>query len=58
MKRKVWTALPVYIIFVVLMIPMSITTYYYNRILGIIEIAVTLIALAIVLPFFFNCADQ
>ena len=50
MKRKVWTALPVYIIFVVLMIPMSITTYYYNRILGIIEIAVTLIALAIVLP--------
>ena len=47
MKKHIWTALPVYIIFVVLMIPMSITTYYYNRILGIVEIGVTLLMLAL-----------
>ena len=49
MKRRIWTVLPVYILFVVLMIAMSIGTYYYNKILGIIEISVTMIALAAVL---------
>lgn len=41
--------MPVYIIFVVMMAAMSIVTYYYNKILGIIEISVTMIALAAVL---------
>ncbi len=50
MKRRIWTALPVYIIFVVIMIAMSIITYYYNKILGLIEASVTMIALAAVLP--------
>lgn len=49
MKRRIWTVLPVYLIFVVMMIPMSVATYYYNKILGIVEIAVTLIALGVVL---------
>lgn len=49
MKKRIWTALPVYLIFVVLMVPMSITTYYYNKILGIVEIGVTMVALALVL---------
>lgn len=49
MKRRIWTVLPVYIIFVVMMVAMSIGTYYYNKILGIIEISVTMVALAAVL---------
>lgn len=49
MKRRIWTALPVYIIFVVMMIPMSVITFYYNKILGIIEASLTMIALAAVL---------
>lgn len=49
MKRRIWTVLPVYIIFVVMMVAMSIVTYYYNKILGIIEISVTMIALSVVL---------
>ena len=49
MKKRVWTVLPVYILFVVLMIAMSVGTYYYNKLLGIIEISVTMIALAAVL---------
>jgi len=49
MKKRIWTVLPVYIIFVAMMMAMSIATYYYNKILGIIEIAVSLAALAVVL---------
>lgn len=49
MKRRIWTVLPVYIIFVVMMTAMSIGTYYYNKILGMIEISVTIITLAAVL---------
>lgn len=49
MKRRIWTVLPVYIIFVVLMTAMSIGTYYYNKLLGMIEISVTIITLAAVL---------
>lgn len=49
MKKRVWTVLPVYLIFVVMMIPMSIATYYYNKILGVVEMGVSLAALAVVL---------
>ncbi len=49
MKKRIWTALPVFLILVALMVPMSVATYYYNKILGIIEIVVTLVALALVL---------
>ena len=48
-KRRIWTVIPVYVIFVVMMIPMSVATYYYNKILGIVEMSVTLVALAAVL---------
>lgn len=49
MKKRIWTALPVFLILVALMVPMSVATYYYNKILGIIEIAVMLAAFALVL---------
>lgn len=49
MKKRIWTVLPVYLIFVVMMIPMSVATYYYNKILGIIEMCVSVAALALVL---------
>lgn len=49
MKKRIWTVLPVYIIFVVLMAAMAIASYYYNKILGLIEIGVSLVALAAVL---------
>ena len=49
MKKRIWTVLPVYIIFVVMMTAMSVAIYYYNKILGIIGIAVSIIALAVVL---------
>lgn len=46
--------MPVFLIFVVLMLAMSIGTYYYNKILSIAEIGVTIAALAIVLIFTLN----
>ncbi|WP_407383724.1 DHH family phosphoesterase [Ruminococcus sp.] len=49
MKRKVWTAHPVCLILAVLMIPMSAATFMYNKILGVVEFAVT--ALVVVLIF-------
>ncbi len=48
-KKRVWTVLPVYLIFAGLMLAMSIGTYYYNRILSFIEIGVSLAVLAVVL---------
>ena len=41
--------MPVYLIFVVIMIPLSVAAYYYNKILGIIGLSVSLIALAAIL---------
>lgn len=49
MRKRVWTVMPVYLIFVVLMLAMSIGTYSYNKILSIIEIGVSIAALAAVL---------
>ena len=49
MKKRVWTALPVYLILTVLMVPMSVTTFYYNRILGLIEFGVCLVSFVIIL---------
>ena len=45
MKKRVWTVLPVYLIFVVMMIPMSITIYYYNKLFGIIAVVLSMAAL-------------
>ena len=47
MKRHVWTALPIYLILSVLMILMSALTFYYNRILGMIESAVSTVAVIV-----------
>lgn len=41
MKRRVWTVIPVYLVLAALMIPMAAVTFYYNRILGIVELSVT-----------------
>lgn len=49
MKKRIWTVLPVYLAFVVMMILMSIAIYYYNKILGIIGMVLSVAALAAVL---------
>ncbi len=47
-KRHIWTVLPIYLIIAVLLIPMSAITFYYNPILGIIEIVVSAVVVAAV----------
>ena len=47
-NKRNWTVLPVYLILAVLLIPMSAITFYYNRILGIIELVVSAIIVAVV----------
>ena len=54
MRKHVWTAMPVYLIFVVLMLAMSIGTYHYNKILSFIEIGVSIAAFTVVLVFTVN----
>ena len=49
MKKRVWTALPAYLIFVALMILMSVAIYYYNKILGLVSAGISMAALAVVL---------
>ena len=49
MKKRIWTVMPVYLIFVVMMIAMSVALYYYNKIVGFIAIGATVIALGVVL---------
>lgn len=49
MKKRIWTVLPVYLIFVAMMIAMSIVIYYYNKILGVIGIALSVVSLGAVL---------
>ena len=49
MKKRIWTVLPVYIIFAVLLIAMSVGLYYYNRIIGLIAGGVSAAALGVVL---------
>lgn len=46
MKRRIWTVMPVHLILAVLMIPMSALTFLYNHILGVVEMAITVIAVA------------
>lgn len=48
-KKRIWTALPVYLIFVALMLLMSIAIYYYNKILGLVSAAVSIVMLMIAL---------
>lgn len=54
MKKRVWTVMPVYLIFVLLMIGMAFATYGYNRILAFIEFGVSIVALAVVLALTLN----
>lgn len=54
MRKRVWTALPVFLIFVVLMFAMAIGTYSYNKILSFIEVGVSIAAMAVVLVFTLN----
>ncbi len=47
MKKHVWTVMPVHLVLAVLMIPISALTFMYNQILGIIELAITAIAVTV-----------
>ncbi|MDO4748528.1 MAG: DHH family phosphoesterase [Eubacteriales bacterium] len=49
MKKRIWTAMPVYLIFALVMLLMATATYLYNKILCLVEVGVSLIALAVVL---------
>ena len=51
LKKRVWTALPVYLIFAAVMFLMAVATFKYNKILSLFEIALTFVALGIVLFF-------
>ena len=49
MKKRVWTALPVYLICGVVMTLMSVAVYCYNKLLGIIAIVLSVAALTVAL---------
>ena len=49
MKKRVWTATPVLLILTALMVPMAFTTFYYNKILGIIEFVICVAAFVVTL---------
>lgn len=49
MKKRVWTVMPVYLIFAVLLFAMSFVSFGYNKIIFFVEIGVSLIALSVVL---------
>ena len=48
MKKHVWTVIPAFLILAVLMIPMSAAMLMYNRILGFVEIGVTVVVVTAV----------
>lgn len=48
MKRRVWTVVPACLILAVLMIPMSAATFMYDKILGVVEMAVTAVVVTAV----------
>ena len=47
MKKRVWTVLPIFLIIAALMLLMSAVTLYYNRILGFVEIGISVIVSAV-----------
>ena len=47
MKRRVWTVIPACLILAVLMIPMSAATFMYDKILGVVEMAITAIVVTV-----------
>lgn len=49
MKKRVWTVMPIYLIFVLVMLIMSFASFGYNKILFLVEIGISLIAFAVVL---------
>ena len=51
MKKRVWTALPVFLFIAVALLPISTMTFRYNRILGIVEAAIAVAALILALVF-------
>ena len=54
MRRKKWTVLPIYLLFVGLMLLMSVGTYNYNKILSLIEVGISILSLLIVLIVMLN----
>ena len=48
MKKRVWTVIPACLILAVLMIPMSAATFMYDKILGVVEMAITAIVVTAV----------
>ncbi len=49
MKKRVWTVMPIYLIFVLVMLIMSFASFGYNKILFLFEIGISLVAFAVVL---------
>ncbi|MBQ2971521.1 MAG: DHH family phosphoesterase [Ruminococcus sp.] len=49
MKKRVWTVMPIFLIFVLAMLIMAFASLYYSKILFFVEVAVALIAFAVVL---------
>lgn len=54
MRKKVWTVLPIFIIFCLVMAGMSAITYFYNTTISIIEGAVALLSVVLVLVLSFR----
>ena len=48
MKKHVWTVIPAFLFLAVLMIPMSGITFFYNPLIGLIELGVTLIVITVI----------
>ncbi len=49
MKKRVWTVMPVYLVFVVLLFAMAFMSFSYSKVLFFVEIGVSLVALSLVL---------
>ncbi len=54
MKKRVFTAMPVFLIFAFVMMLMSLPMLKYNRILFFVELSVAVVALAVVLVMLFS----
>ncbi len=54
MKKRVFAIMPVYLVFAIVMMLMSFTSFFYNKILFAIELFVSLVALAVVLFMMFK----
>ena len=49
MKKRIWTALPIYLIFVVAMLMMALLSYSYNKVIFIFNICTCVVTLIVTL---------